>query len=103
MLLDEASIPIDTAVRVRLRVDASASGPAVLAIAWSGGGQTGGHDECRAAPGGFCEAVVTPGMKGLFRIAVDMSAESDKGTLGVEPFGASVEFRGDQSWLYTVE
>ena len=103
MLLDEQSIPTNTLVRVRLRVDARASGSAVLAIAWSGGGHTGGHAECRAAPGGSCEAAVTPGMRGLLRIMVDMSAETDKGTLGVQPLDTSVDFQGDQSWLFVVE
>jgi hypothetical protein len=96
-------IPIGTLVSVRLQVDATARGPAALVVAWSGGGHTGGHDECIAAPGGFCTASVTPGMKGLLRIAVDMNAEADRGDLTVHPVTASAPIQGDQSWLYVVE
>jgi len=34
----KGSIPIQAAIIVRLEVDANAKGPAVLAVAWSGGG-----------------------------------------------------------------
>ena len=94
---------IGTKVTAKLQVDAKASGSAVLAIAWSGGGQTGGHDECTAAPGGFCFATVTPAMKGLVRVVVDMNADSDKGELSVSPVTPSQPITGDQSWLYTVQ
>lgn len=96
------SISHGTKVSVRLQVDAGAAGPAVLAVAWSGGGQTGEHDECVAAPGGSCVASVTPGMKGLLRVVVDMKEDSDKGTLTVEPVTDSTPIRGDKSWLYLV-
>ena len=95
-------VPIGTELKVRLQVDRGAQGSAVLAIAWSGGGQTGGHDECVAAPGGFCKATVTPGMQGLFRVVVDMNDQVDKGRLTVEPVTEATEIEGDQSWLYLV-
>jgi hypothetical protein len=97
------TIPIGTRVTARLKVAASANGSAVLTVAWSGGGQTGGHDECASAPGGFCTAVVTPAMEGLLRVVVDMNANSDKGTLAVTPATTSRPIVGDQSWLYLVE
>ena len=103
MLLDEKSIPVGTPVRFRFTVDVNAKGSAVLAAAWSGGGQTGGHDQCTAAPGGFCTASLTPGMKGLLRVVIDMTSEADKGTLEIEPFDTSIPFQGDQTWLYVVE
>ena len=101
MLMPEP-IPIGTRVTVRLDLDAGAGGPAALAIAWSGGGQTGEHDECVAAPGGFCEALVTPGMRGLCRVIVDMSTDADTGTLSVDPVTDSMLIQGDVSCLYLV-
>jgi hypothetical protein len=97
------TIPIGTPVIVSLQVDTKAAGSAALTVAWSGGGQTGGHDECTAAPGGFCSATVTPAMKGLLRVVVDMNSDSDKGTLSVMPATPAQAIRGDTSWLYTVE
>ena len=97
------TIPIGTPVIVSLQVDSKAGGSAALTVAWSGGGQTGGHDEGRAAPGGFCTATVTPAMKGLLRVLVDMNSDSDKGTLSVMPPTPTEPIRGDTSWLYTVE
>jgi hypothetical protein len=96
------TIPIGTPVTVRLQVDATAGGSAVLAVAWSGGGQTGGHDEGIAAPGGFCTAQVTPAMRGLLRVVVDMNSDTDKGTLAVKPGTTSKPIEGDNSWLYVV-
>jgi hypothetical protein len=97
------SIPIGTPITVRLQVGARAGGSAVLAVAWSGGGQTGGHDERVAAPGGFCTARVIPEMRGLLRIVVDMNSDTDKGTLTVKPVKASTRIQGDQSWLFVVQ
>lgn len=97
------TIPVGTPVTVRLQVDAKAGGSAALAVAWSGGGQTGEHAEGTAAPGGFCTAQVTPAMKGLLRVVVDMNADSDKGTLSVMPGTPAESMQGDTSWLYTVE
>jgi hypothetical protein len=96
------TIPIGTTVTVRLQVAAKAKGAAVLAVAWSGGGQTGGHDEGIAAPGGFCTAQVTPAMRGLLRVVVDMNSDTDKGTLAVKPGTTSKPIEGDNSWLYVV-
>jgi hypothetical protein len=97
------TIPIGTPVTVRLQVDARAGGSAALTAAWSGGGQTGEHDDCTAAAGGFCTAKVTPAMKGLLRVVVDMNSDSDKGTLAVAPTTPAETIRGDTTWLYTVE
>lgn len=97
------TIAIGAPVTVRLQVAAKANGSAALAVAWSGGGQTGGHDEGVAAPGGFCTAQVTPAMKGLLRVAVDMNSDSDKGTLSVKPATESQPIQGDTSWLYVVQ
>jgi hypothetical protein len=97
------TIPIGTKVTVRLQVDSESNGSAVLAVAWSGGGQTGGHDEGISAPGGFCTAEVTPEMKGLLRVVVDMNGDNDTGSLAVKPVTTSKPIVGDQSWLYVVK
>jgi hypothetical protein len=97
------TIPIGTPVTVRLQVAARANGSAALAVAWSGGGQTGGHDEGTATPGGFCLAQVTPAMRGLLRVVVDMNADSDNGNLSLDPGTASQAIQGDTSWLYVVQ
>ena len=97
------SIAIGTPVTARLELDANAAGSAVLTLAWSGGGTTGGHDECSAAPGGSCIAKVTPSMKGLLRVVVDMNSEGDTGTLAVAPPTPPEAIKGDTSWLYTVK
>ena len=99
----KGSIPIGHPVVVTLTVDSSAQGTAALVVAWSGGGQTGGHAEGIAVPGGFCTAETIPGMKGLLRVVVDMNSEKDKGTLAVSPTTPAEPIKGDTSWLYTVE
>jgi hypothetical protein len=99
----KGTTPIGKPVTVKLELDSNAAGSAVVAVAWSGGGQTGGHDECAAAPGGFCTAKVTPTEKGLLRVVVDMKIDDDKGTLSVTPPTPAEEIQGDNSWLYTVE
>ena len=101
MLMIE-TIPIGTRVAVRLEVDAQAKGPASLVISWSGGGNTGEHDECFASPGGFCTATVTPAMRGLFRIVVDMNSPTDRGRLVIDPITPSVDIVGDDTCLYRV-
>ena len=95
-------VPVGKELTVHLEVHSGAQGTAALAIAWSGDGQTGGHGECVAVPGGFCRATVTPRMEGLFRVVVDMNAQSDKGRLTVDPVTAATDIVGDQSWLYLV-
>ena len=96
-------IPVGTVVEVRLQLAAKAKGSAVLAVAWSGGGQTGGNDTGIAVPGGFCTARVTPTMEGLLRVVVDMNSDRDKGHLTVEPVSPATAIQGDTSWLYVVE
>jgi hypothetical protein len=95
-------IPIGTQVTVRLELDAEANGPASLVTSWSAGGQTGEHDECFASPGGFCTATVTPAMRGLFRIVVDMNSHTDRGNLRVDPVTPSIDLVGDDTCLYRV-
>jgi hypothetical protein len=99
----KGTVPIGATVTVRLDVDANAAGSAVLAVAWSGGGMTGKHDECTAAPGGSCTATVTPDKRGLFRVVVDLNSDTDTGTLSVDPVTPGEPIKGDTSWLYTVE
>jgi hypothetical protein len=99
----KGSIPVGTTVTARLDVDSNAGGSAVLAIAWSGGGQTGEHAECVAVPGGFCTAKLTPTMIGLLRVVVDMNTDRDHGSLSMDPVTPAESIEGDTSWLYTVE
>ena len=46
----KGTVATQASITVRLEVDADAKGPAVVAVAWSGGGNTGAHDECYGRP-----------------------------------------------------
>jgi hypothetical protein len=90
-----------TKVEVDLSVDASASGPAILFIGY-GSREGGQSDSTIVSPGTSAMLSLTPRAKGVFRVLVDMSSESNRGRLRASPVTPTENIQGDTTWGYAV-
>lgn len=99
----KGTTPVEVRVTATLSLSEQARGPALLAIAWSGGGDSGEADSCVVAPGGFGRASVLPTEPAFLRVYVDMTDEDDRGTLSVSPPSPPEQVQGDTTWTYSVE
>jgi len=97
----KGTIRVGTAVEARLTLDATASATALLFIGF--GSSAGGRsDSVAVAPGGSGTVRVTATERGILRVLVDLSADSDAGRLLVRPATPEEAIRGDTAWGYVV-
>jgi len=103
----KGSIAAGGTVSVTLALNFTAKGPAPLLAAFgrSEGGGTA-EDGTVIAPGSSDGIELDVDAKGMLRIVVDMSDESDSGMLTVAADGSVVSseaIMGDTTWVYTIK
>lgn len=90
-----------TNVQARFALSRDADGSALVFL---GAGAVEGSitDSVAVAPGGSATLSVTPTTRGILRVVVDVSDESDAGRLAVDPVTPEEAIQGDTTWGYVV-
>ena len=102
----KGNIKKSTAVEAELRVDNTATGSALIVIAFDDDGGNSGADSIVVAPSATESVrVATKNEEGHLQIRVDFGSESDPGHLTVRTNGTiktSEDIQGDTTWSYTI-
>jgi hypothetical protein len=100
----KGSVKVGVSVEAELSLDGSASGTAVLLVGH--GAETGaGSENAVVAPGATGSAETAPTARGILRVVVDVSKESDGAQLKVTGDGSVLDdekIQGDTTWTYAV-
>ena len=86
-----------THVKAVLSLNHNAAAPALLFI-----GQGSASDSDAVAPGATGTVSISADERGVLRVLVDVSSESDGGKLEVTPVTAEEDITGDTTWGYIV-
>lgn len=100
----KGTLPIGARVKATLSLDADASAPALLMGAFAGAGMST-SDSDTVAPAATEIVVVTAPVRGILRVVVDMSSQSDPGQLDITANGtpiAAERITGDRNWAFIV-